>query len=296
MIKAPFYVLLLCILFSACNKPKKIDAVKLSDESIDKLKPNDVPLGEIQSGDWLDSHPEPGQTFGDYKKSTPVSPDDLHRIIYLQPLGDFTLIQESIIAQTAQYLSLFFNLRTVVLPTRKENDIPSSARRFRGHEQLLTGYILDELEINIPKDGIVIMAITAKDLYPGPNWNFVFGQARTKHRVGVSSMFRYSDQPLDTSNYSICLERLIKTSSHEISHMFTCQHCTHAVCVMNGSNSMDESDSRPNRLCTNCLKKLQWNLGFNVKQRLDSLVNFFSIHKLKRDHQLALDDLSKFNN
>jgi archaemetzincin len=291
-----FYALLICVVFLACHKSKKIQSIKSSDQRIDKLKPNDVPLGEIQHGDWLESHPEPGQTFEEYKKSRPVSPDQSHTIIYIQPLGEFTPIQETIIAQTAQYLTFFFNLRTSVLPTRKETDIPSTARRIRGHEQLLTGYILDELEINIPKDGIVLMAITAKDLYPGPKWNFVFGQARTKHRVGVSSIFRYSNQPLDTSNYAICLERLIKTSSHEISHMFTCQHCTYAVCVMNGSNSMDESDSRPNRLCTNCLRKLQWNLGFDVKPRMDSLINFFSIHKLTRDHQLMLNDLSKFNN
>ena len=166
--------------------------------------------------------------------------------------------------------------------------IPANARRphWETEEQLLTTYILyDILEKNIPPDAIVVMAVTAKDLYPSDSWNFVFGQASTKKRVGVSSIYRFTDTELDSTTYPMCLERLIKTSSHEIGHMFSCQHCTHAVCVMNGSNSLWESDQRPNRLCSECHKKLCWNLGFNVRDRLAALNQFFAKHKLTQDHR-----------
>jgi archaemetzincin len=96
----------------------------------------------------------------------------------------------------------------------------------------------------------------------------------------VSSMARFVDAPLNAGNYAGCLERMIKTSSHEISHMFSFHHCIHAVCVMNGSNSLNESDSRPNRLCSECHRKLQWNVGFNAVKRIEGLHAFFKKHDL----------------
>lgn len=174
--------------------------------------------------------------------------------------------------------------------------MPSSARRINsGSMQLLAGYILNYLETRVPEDAASVMAITPIDLYPANNWNFVFGLARTKNRVGVSSFYRYRPDSLGTASYSKCLERLIKTSSHEIGHMFGCEHCIYAVCVMNGSNSMKESDSIPNRLCTVCLAKLQWNLGFEVKPRLNDLMDFFSKYKLDKDYDYARADLVSLN-
>jgi archaemetzincin len=142
----------------------------------------------------------------------------------------------------------------------------------------------------MPADGLVIMAITSQDLY-AEGYNFLFGQARAKHRVAVSSIHRYYEPPLDNSNRTIVLQRLIKTSSHEISHMFSLQHCINAVCVMNGSNSLSESDRRPNRLCSECLKKLEWNLGFDVKGRLEGLEDFFVVNGMERDGELVRRDL-----
>ncbi|WP_245970529.1 zinc metalloprotease [Pseudochryseolinea flava] len=103
-------------------------------------------------------------------------------------------------------------------------------------------------------------------------------------------MYHFSDEALTTQNYQRCLERLIKTSSHEIGHMFSCLHCTHAVCVLNGSNSLPESDLKPNRLCSECLHKLQWNLGFDIGQRNANLVAFFKQHGLLEDLLLAEKD------
>lgn len=143
----------------------------------------------------------------------------------------------------------------------------------------------------MPADGLVMIAITSKDLYGGPDFNFVFGQARPKQRVAVSSLYRYYEGTLDSAGYSTVLQRLIKTSSHEIGHMFSCQHCINAVCLMNGSNSMGESDSRPNRLCSACHQKLQWNLGFDVRQRLAALQQFFLAHRLDRDQLLISKDI-----
>ena len=46
-----------------------------------------------------------------------------------------------------------------------------------------------------------MLAITAFDLWPGPGWNFVFGQASLTERVGVWSMARNGD-PDDESGHA----------------------------------------------------------------------------------------------
>ncbi len=44
---------------------------------------------------------------------------------------------------------------------------------------------------------------------------------------------------------------------------------------MNGSNSLAESDRRPIHLCPVCLRKLQWNRGFDVLARYRALAAFY---------------------
>jgi archaemetzincin len=292
-----------CVLISCSSGPG--DQLEQNLSLVTLLEPLDVTLGKPQPGEWLYVHKEAGQAYDVYKSNNPVSPHGQQKYIYLQPIGHLTPVQNDVIQYTAEYLEIFFGLKTIVAPALSDSIIPAHARRpglditidnesVPGYgEQLKTSYILyDILLKNIPPDAIVVMAVTAKDLYPSDDWNFVFGQASTKKRVGVSSISRFTDAALDSTTYPLCLERLIKTSSHEISHMFSCQHCTHAVCVMNGSNSLYESDMRPNRLCSECHKKLCWNLKFDVHQRLTALEQFFLRHKLSRDYSIISKELA----
>jgi archaemetzincin len=288
-----FALLLFILLLSGCSE-KKDDPRTKDFMLVKKLVPYDVAMGAPMPGDWLFEHKEQGQNFEQYRKSAPVSPNATQKHIYLQPIGTFAADEEKIIRYTAEYLEIFFDLKTIVLPILSDSIIPDSARRMHdeGHEQLLTTYILDNvLAKAIPKDAIVIMGITQKDLYPAEAWNFVFGQARLTKRVGVSSFIRFHEGALTSANFNLCLERFIKTSSHEIGHMFSCPHCTHAVCVMNGTNSVYETDGRPNRLCSECLKKLCWNLGFDVRNRTTALQTYFKNHNLTEDYNLTNRDV-----
>ncbi|NJM80724.1 MAG: hypothetical protein HC854_15960 [Flavobacterium sp.] len=79
------------------------------------------------------------------------------------------------------------------------------------------------------------------------------------------------------------MQRIIKTSTHEISHMFSVAHCIHAVCLMNGVNNLEEADSRPNALCSECLTKLSWNLNFHNVSRYNKLIDFMKEHHLDND-------------
>lgn len=246
----------------------------------------DKPLPEVKSGDWLSQHDENGQSFQQYcKKNTLIFPSKNNNIIYIQPIGSFTMMEKKIIDWNTTYIELFFGLKTIQLPALSEEKIPENKKRiYYGIQQLDAGYIINSvLPKNIPEDGIVIMALTAKDLYPDPQWNYVFGLASYQKRTGVSSIYRYSEETLNEHNYQQCLKRIIKTSTHEISHMFSLAHCIHAVCLMNGANNLREADSHPNSLCSECLTKLSWNLNFKNVNRLNRLITFMNVHHLKDD-------------
>jgi archaemetzincin len=51
-----------------------------------------------------------------------------------------------------------------------------------------------------PQDAVALMGITERDLFPRPEWNYVFGLASYENGVGVSSIYRFADGHLTTSN------------------------------------------------------------------------------------------------
>jgi archaemetzincin len=101
------------------------------------------------------------------------------------------------------------------------------------------------------------------DLYPDPNWNFVFGQASLRNRVGVYSFARYTAE----CDAQLTLRRSLKVMAHEIGHMYGLTHCTYFECGLNGSNYLDESDRRPIHLCPVCLRKLHWSANIDPAER-----------------------------
>jgi archaemetzincin len=62
--------------------------------------------------------------------------------------------------------------------------------------------------------------------------------------------------------------------------MFSLPHCVRYECVMNGADSVEELDRNVVWPCPLCLRKLQWNLGFDVRKRDLALRAFFAKHDL----------------
>jgi archaemetzincin len=265
--------------FCGCKEETTTDKLK-------KLATLDIKLNAPQPGEWLVDHPEKGQTFEQYQNSKPISVNGTQNCIYIQPIGTFSVQQKKVVDLTVEYIHLFFGLKTIQLPVVTDASIPVAYKRFidRSNEQLDASYINNDiLPKKIPKDGIVIMAITTKDLYPDPKWNYVFGLANYKERTGVSSIYRYVDPDFSRTAYSLCLKSIIKTATHEIGHMFSMRHCINAVCLMNGVNSLAEADKKPAALCSACFQKLHWNLNFDNPKRLKSLITFLRKYGLDEE-------------
>jgi len=298
-------LLLLFVIFMSCQSDKK-EKINLKTESVPQqilppqsyfldIKVNDVKLGKPGFGDWLFSHKENGQSFEQFVRTKHVVPTKEENIIYLQPIGKFNSLQVKQIGLVRQYLQIFFQLETKVLKDVSNDIIPNNARRIGdvGQEQFLAGYILtDVLKEEKPNKGVALMAITEKDLYPKPEWNYVFGLASYRDKIAVSSMYRMQKE----ADFNLALERLLKICSHEIGHMFGLHHCIEANCVMNGTNSMVETDRHSVRLCSLCQRKLNSGFKYDNLKRLKELGEFFQKNNLNEGLELMKKDFEKIKN
>ena len=235
------------------------------------------PISNPGPNDWLAVHDEPGQTFDAFKVSHSNRPTQSRRIIYLQPLGEFAPDRSPSTDKLRDFAAAFFTMEVKALPP-----IPIQSANFvtrqnplTGNRQILTGDVLRFLTTRLPADAFCILAITMEDLYPEPSWNFVFGQASLRDRVGVYSFARYDPafygEPRMAGYDMLLLRRSCKVLAHETGHVFGLAHCTYFSCLMNGSNHLVESDRRPLHLCPVCLRKLQWSIGFDVLKRYTEL-------------------------
>lgn len=244
-----------------------------------------APIPKPARGDWLAEHPEPGQTFAEFEKQRPNVPTDTRRTIYFLPVGP-TSKHSASLETLRDYAARYYTLPVKVLPRVSTDDIGATSR-INGNtnqRQLLTTDILTALQRRLPDDAYALIALTDVDLYPEDSWNFVFGQASFRERVGVYSFARYhpsfyGDDAVDAAAArTLVLLRAMKVMVHELGHMFGIYHCTFHACAMNGSNHLQESDRSPLHLCPIELRKLHHTIGFDPVARYRSLAAFYDVH------------------
>jgi len=254
-------------------------------------RPSPPPKGAFEPGqdfepiprmafDWLAIHREPGQTFEKFIRSKPNRPGWRRNRIYLQPLGVFSPGSGPSFQKLRELTEAFFQMDVVVRPPLDLSGAGLTTRKNwpMGHTQYRTGDLLGFLAKRVPADAYAMLGLTMEDLYPDESWNFVFGQASTRARVGVYSFARYDPgfygekRPSDWQKTA--LRRSCKVLAHETSHMFGIHHCTAYHCLMNGSNSLEETDLHPLDVCPVDLRKLHHSTGFDVIDRYEDLRDF----------------------
>jgi archaemetzincin len=258
----------------------------------ERIAPLSVPLGTPQPGEWLDKHPEAGQTFAEYRAGDPNRPDSRHTTMYLQPLGTFDDSQTDLLAATADLLGRFYGLPVKIRAAITLDGVPAYARRVHptwGDAQVLAPYVLDLLQRQRPDDAVAVLGLTTADLWPGTGWNFVFGQASLQERVGVWSLYRQGDPKVE---HTTCLRRTLKTAVHEMGHMLGIRHCTFAECCMNGSNHRAEADARPLWFCAQDEPKVWWACHVDPAARYRRLAEFAATHGLDAEARFWRDSLA----
>jgi len=292
----PLFMLVGLMCGSACSDAAEPRGEGELPSGLGKLLPLHRKLSRPQPGDWLWVHAERGQTFAEYVGGDPVRPDRRRRVIYVQPLGEFTSTQRKIITLTAEFMEVYFGLPVKTREDLPLEVIPAKARRTHpswGDKQILSTYVLSEvLYPRLPKDATAYIAFTTSDLWPGEGWNFVFGQASLNRRVGVWSIYRNGDPAASEESFRLCLRRTLKTATHETCHMFSIKHCIQYECNMCGSNHRAESDRRPLWLCPHCLAKLCWATGVDPQERFKKLIAFCKAAGLEREERFYRKSLA----
>jgi archaemetzincin len=235
------------------------------------------PMGKPAPGEWLAEHRETPQTFAQFLDSNTHVPAGKRSVLYLLPIGDFPPDAPPLDA-LAKITRAFFQIEVRTLPPVSVKAVEAKTR-IHDHtkkRQLLAPDVLAWLTKRLPDDAFGLMAITMEDLYPEPSWNFVFGMASLRERVGVQSFARqdpaFFGDARGSDWKSVALRRATWTLVHEIAHMFGLPHCTYWKCVVAGSNHQAEADSRPLHPCPVCLRKLHSSIDFDPAKREDDLV------------------------
>jgi len=243
------------------------------------------PMPKPQPGDWIQAHPEPAQSFQEYVASRPVRPTVGRHTIYVVQLGSMAPKDRARLDVLREYMEVYYTLPSRLGPAAALEGVTSRDRSMFGRtvRQYLSREVLEKtLPPLLPQDGFCLQAVTMEDLYPEASWNYVFGQASLGARVGVYSLVRFYPafwgQGESEAAEQKGLKRSLETLVHETGHMFGVWHCQKFECVMNGSNSLAESDRRPIHLCPECLKKFRWNIGFDVVARYEGLRKFYAAH------------------
>ena len=254
--------------------------------AFDPSSPSFKPIPAPGASDWLANHRESGQTFSEFLQARRNRPDGTRNTLYILPLGKFKAgDRDALLRPLREYSELFFGMATKLLPVEEDTrafGIKSGINPSTRKRQLLSTDILNILPKKLPKDAFCMLAVTTEDLYPKESWNFVFGQASLRERVGVFSFARYdptffgAEPAADTAK--IVLRRSCDVLVHETGHMFGIRHCIHFHCIMNGSNHLEESDAAPMHLGPVCLRKVHNATGFDPAGRYLKLAEFYARH------------------
>jgi archaemetzincin len=251
------------------------EKVAFTDENDGAFTPKTKP----EASDWLAQHAEPGQTFLAYLNDRPNLPSEKRSTIYIMPIGEFPDKFAPDLQVLLEYTKAYYHpMQVMMKPITPEGKVLAQSRVNRGVKQWLTGDILKWMSPKLDDDAYAVISVTMTDLYPAAEWNFVFGMASLRQRVGVFSFLRYADK-----DESLVLRRAAKILTHETGHMFGIKHCIFYQCNMNGANHLKEMDNTPMHLCPVCLRKMQHAVKFDPIERYQKLHVFYVKYKLDKE-------------
>lgn len=223
------------------------------------------PLPPPRRGEWRAHFKEREQTCLDYVRRCANRKTSARAAFVLQPLGDVDRRHRPLFDRLQAYAAAFFGLETRIAAARPLPDAAHVPQR----DQHNSSMILDDLIDAVPADALILVALTDRDLFARGK-KYVFGEGHLDRRTGILSLAR-----LETPDADLFLRRALKLMSHEACHILSIAHCVRWRCLMQGSNTLAESDGQPLHLCPQDLKKLEWNLGYKGARRERALTEFF---------------------
>jgi archaemetzincin len=222
-------------------------------------------LGPPRKGEWRSLFREKEQTFDDYVAAGPPRRSGILSGFCIQPLGSVSKRHAATIELMRDYAEAFFGLEAGVrepLPLFEKAHVPV-------RDQHNSSMILDELAARVPANALVHLGVTDRDLFARGK-KFVFGEGSLERRAAICSVAR-----LETADAALFQRRALKLMTHEAAHTLSIAHCVTHRCVMQGSNTIEESDGHPFHLCPEDLRKLEWSSGVDRAGRARNLHAFY---------------------
>jgi archaemetzincin len=240
-------------------------------------------LPRPRKGEWRSRFPERPQPLEEYRAARPNRRSSERAFIYLQPLGNSGSRYSRILECAREYAEIYFGVPARLLPPgplAEEAYIP-------GRRQVNSAMMLERLARQAPPEALVYLAVLEEDLF-GRGLKFVFGESHLEERAGVCSLHR-----LETPEPDLFLRRTLRLLTHEAGHILSLRHCLYYRCVMQGSNSLPESDAQPLHLCPIDLEKVAWNTGVPRGERYLRLREFYLRHRLQDEAEWVSGELAR---
>jgi archaemetzincin len=227
--------------------------VTRTEEGFERLAPP-------RKGEWRSIVHEKQQTFEDYVSRGAKRASASRRAFVLQPLGEVAERHAATLGRMLDYAAVFFGL-----DARLAAPIPLFENAHVGpRNQYSSSMVLDDLAGRAPADALIYLGVTHHDLFARGK-KYVFGESSLEGRAGVCSLARLEDSE----------RRALKLATHEAGHLLSIAHCVSYRCVMQGANTLEESDGQPFHLCPEDLRKLEWVAGVDRVERYRKLREFY---------------------
>ena len=216
-------------------------------------------------GEWRSVIREREQSFEEYVRDCANRKTATRSQLLILPLGGIASRSGPILDLLRDYGAIFFGL-----DARVADNVPlPDAAHVPQRDQHNSSMILDVLADRVEDRALLTLAVTDVDLFSRGK-RYVFGEGTLERRVGICSLAR-----LRTPDESLFRRRALKLMSHEAGHILSIPHCVRRRCLMQGANTLEESDGHPMQPCPEDLRKLVWNTGVNPVHRAAELRVFY---------------------
>jgi archaemetzincin len=214
---------------------------------------------------WRSVVRERAQSYEDYVRDCANRKSARRSRLVILPLGGLESREPLILELMREYGAIFFGLEARLAAAAALPDAAHVPQRAQHNSSM----ILDDLAARVGADALITLAVTDADLFSRGK-RYVFGEGNLERRVGIASLAR-----LRTSDATLFRRRALKLMSHEAAHILSLPHCVRRRCLMQGANTLEESDRHPLQPCEEDFRKIQWNTGVDPARRAAGLAAFY---------------------
>lgn len=153
-------------------------------------------------------------------------------------------IENDILTKVKNEIEINLNLKVKIVPDKiTDLKFAFNPERFQYFAPLILKKLHNEFK---SENYFRVVGITDVDIYD-EGMNFIFGEAL--YDCCIVSIFRFKPCIKTENIDDKTIERVVKTTIHELGHTFGFMHCNNPECVMYFSNWIGDTDRKGKRFC-----------------------------------------------